>query len=318
MYNPLSGIFGNKENDFSELFAFTIYYYHDFFKWVLDKCQISDNCEIETIFTEKNLDSQENRIDIYLLLDNGFIIGIENKKSAGFTHKQIERYMASSHFRDKTKSRLILLTPSRYQIDKSLYNKSLIMIKYKDVVERLIITCNGNKYIDDLIKYYSEVEMSPINENEILSMIYYFDGNKKLDTALYDCRKKNDWTIENGSGSYKLFGRYYGKYLFYFGYRFNSNWYLNYELLNTKPECIVYLREYSEKLVFNELLDDLRIKVEKMAKEMNLIDNTKCEFLNGEIKLIIRKNIECFANQDISAITAWFISIDKILTMHFS
>lgn len=311
MSNYLVDIFGNKENDFSKIFAFSLAYVPVLKKWIFNKCGIQEDLLIDYVFTEMNLDSIENRIDIFINIENGYCLGIENKKNANFTKDQLKRYMNSSHFTNPDLSKLVLLTPSRYVFDKQLLNNRVIWITYKDVIN-ILLSCNekGN-YLKDLIEYFSEVEMKGIELDEIKAQIYYNSGNKKLEAALNDIRNEDDWGIENRTGSYKLFGKKYGNYTFYIGYRYSSDWYVNCDLLDGVPECIFYLRQYKENSrIDNILVNEIRDKIKNIIEKD---ESTRCDVMNGEVKLIIRTSLKNFEKKPLNKVSDWFRRIDSII-----
>jgi hypothetical protein len=303
MANRIANIIGNNENAFSIAVALCLCYEKELFGWLLKKCGINDKCGIKEITTEKNLGSIENRIDIYISLTNGFRIGIENKKWAVFQKDQIERYLSSSSFSDYSRSKLLVLTPSRYCFDNVELPASIVKVTYKEIINVLkLLPAPKNAILIDVIEYFSEVEMMPFSGQEIDAMRYFPSANSKFISVLESIRKDNDWGIENSPGQYKLFGREMGGYTFYYGFRFGNDWYIKYPLLNGTPECIIYLRKYSGS---TNIIEQLLIK---NMEKFNLIKtgNEKMEILDGDVRLMIRKNLGDFADHDLDDIAKWF------------
>jgi len=315
MANPIYSILGNTENSFSIVFALLLSYHKIFLEWLIKKCDLKNGLAITDIETEKYLDSQENRIDILINLTDGFRIGIENKKWTGFQENQILRYKESSYFINSEKSKLVVLTPSKYYWGDTTIDQSVKKINYREVIDFLKNNNPSNSIlINDVINLFSEVEMSPLSLDEIKSMTYFASANAKLNSVLQILRKKDDGRIENSTGLYKLFYRSYGEYLFYFGFRFGTDWYIKYPLLNNNPECIVYLRSYNSNI---NLIENILLEKFNSLKSIFPDDILNClELLNGEVKLIVRKNISDFENID--DISKWFNLIDSKIQSNFA
>lgn len=312
--NRIEGILGTKENAFSTVLATLITYNLDIRNLILVKAGFPENLEVNEIVTEKCLDGISNRIDIYIEFNEGYIIGIENKKWAYFQEKQIERYYSTSLFRDGEKSRIIIISPSRYNL--SAYEK-IQHINYMDIINTIKAKNEINK---DIIDYFSEVELMPLSVAEINAQINYSSSNKKLESILEGLNADGQNRIENYDGVYKLFRSDIGEYAFYIGFRFSitKHFYISDPLLNNKPECIVYLKEFKKNYLTSTQSHHALKAIENDKNK--LINELGTELLNGNgpVKLIIRKNIEDFADKDLGVMTAWFSDIITIIRKDFA
>jgi len=309
--NKIEGIIGTSENSFSIVVAALITYNEEIKNLFLGKADFPKDLNIIDITTEKCLDGIENRIDIFIEFEEGYILGVENKKWASFQNNQIERYASTSYFKNKEKANIIILTPSRYDLGEY---KSILNLNYKQLIA-IIKECTNSDVNSDIIEYLSEVELMPLTTDEITAQAFYSSGNKKLDSVLEELNNNENFQIENCEGVYKLFRKEIGRYAFYIGFRFgiNNRFYLKEKLYNGKPECIIFLKELDENYINDETAKNIWAKIEQNKQRIQLNDKIDLVHGKGPVKVIIRKNIDEFIGDDLRKIVEWYRRIIKFL-----
>lgn len=308
--NKIESIIGNNENAFSIVIAALISYNTEIKKLFLRKANFPESLVVDEIITEKCLDSNENRIDIYVELESGYVIGVENKKWAKFQLKQIERYKESSVFKNNSKAKVVIVTPSRYDLSEHLDE---ICISYKEILD-IVNKYQRDELMLDIKDFLSEVELMPLSLPEIDAQIYFGRSNKKLDSVLYELSGEEKIAIENNDG-YKLFLKNIGNYSVYIGFRFrdDTEFYIKDKLLKAKPECIVYVKEYKNNYLSDKKNDEIFIKIEECMG--NITQDGKADLLKGKgpVKIIIRKNIEDSIGYDLKNMSDWYRNIIDIM-----
>lgn len=309
-----SKVWGVKETRYSGIIGQTFGLSASFNSFFQERLGIQDKAiEIVSVETEKSL-GELGQIDIFLNYDNGLVVGMENKKWAGLRPQQLIRYDEALKIESKDNYKLVFLAPSTYSLRDNEKPDFLIIIRYKEIIDWInslaVKDDFESNYLQYLLKYIEVLEMSPLNEGEIRSLLYYAKSIKKLDAILSDLREENEGTIENNA-NYKLFYRNIDNILTYTGFRFGTDWYYNDALINNLPECIIYIKDIwsdnKEKTVQNEKIKTI-YEILRGDTDLNTIILNYYEPVSkkDECRVAIRTSLSDFEGKDISEIINWF------------
>jgi hypothetical protein len=285
--------------------------YRDFLEYKLD---FSRSPGITSIETEKPLGN--GQIDILVEYDDGFVVGIENKKWAGLQHQQLHRYTQALKKEHQGNFKLVLLAPSSYKIQEMEKPQGLFTISYKEIIEWIQEAKIENEieaaYLQFLMSYIEVLEMKPFDAKEVTSLLYYSTCLQKLEVTLEGLRKESDGRIENSAGNYKLFLRPMKDFQVYIGVRFGRKWYFNADLLNDLPECVVYIKDIwsdREQQDYNKRLECVYLKLKADSK----FEDERIDFYprkkSIECRLVIRRSLQDFESKNISDIVSWFTRV---------
>lgn len=315
------GIWRTKEKAYSALIAQTLVLSKSFREFLEEQLRIEKGkLSLNSIETERVLSNEAGRIDVYIECENGLVIGIENKKWAGLQDNQLHRY-AKALQKQSNNYRLIFLAPTKYFLPEEWKPENLFIITYKQVIDWIRIKQSNfekndfeKTYFDQLLAYLEDLEMKPLQDKEIESLLHYFSCEKKLRAILEELKEKDEY-IEFSGGRFMLFSRFkkeYDNIPFYVGFRFGKkNWYYKDNLLNNSPECLVYIKDIWDDSEQEQKNNIVRDTYEKLKKETSLEkDGSRLDYYprkgKEECRLAIRRSLSNFQDKDLSEIITWF------------
>jgi len=307
-------IWGTKETRCSALIAQSIILSNRFREFIANRIAVpSENFSIDKIQTEYVL-SGEERIDIYIACSGGLIVGIENKKWASFQEYQLKRYTDALKERSST-YKLIFLAPSRYHLSKDHTPHELVRINYQDIYrwikEQSFETSFEENYFYQLLMYLDEleVEMKPLNFQEINSLLHHNSALDKLRKILIDI-KGDSKGIENPSSSgYTLYGIFDYGVPIYIGFRYSTNWYYSDNLLNNGPECLIYVKDLwdeAEQVEKNQFVNTIHSYLKDKVTDQTTVVRYYTRKTKNECRLSIRKSLFDFDGKEQDEISKWF------------
>jgi hypothetical protein len=274
------------------------------------------------IKTEVKL-GKSNQIDILIETDS-CLIGIENKRWAEFQKRQLERY-SDALKKQPVNSVLVFLSPSRYPKPES--NIEFCHITYSDIIEWIDKRIDGSldgvkpleefekNYFKKLREYLEELEVSPLTDQEIDSLLHYGPSVKKLHAILEATRKKDEsGKVEYRVGNYMLASEQIegvDDLVLFYGFRFSNNWYYNDKLLDdSSPECLVYLKYLGADSEFRRKVERLEFGLSRDIQSLN--GNVK-SYSDGLCCLAIRRSLNDYKDKDVIKIEEWFKLTKKVV-----
>jgi hypothetical protein len=309
-------IWGSQEVKYSSVIAQTLGLSECFKDFLENRIGINNSdSQIISIETERFL-GDFGQIDILVNYNSGFMVGVENKKWDVIRPRQLHRYAEALEKESNNNYKLVFLAPSTRVVSENEKPEGLITISYKEIIEWIkntSIKCEfENTYFQHLLLYIEVLEMKPLEDNEIKSLLYYSTCLKKLDAILNDLKKDTDEKIESSLGNFKLLYRMINGFPVYIGVRFGTNWYYSDNLLNDEPEFLIFIKDIwgdSEQQYNNN-------RAENICSKLKSDDDLKNETINfyprknvDECRLVIRRSLQDFENRSISDVVSWFTKI---------
>lgn len=327
--NFLLYIWRGREEAYSSMIAQTLILSRKFRKFIEKQLEIEKD-SISIIETEKDLDL--GRIDIYFEYENGLAVGIENKKWAKLQANQLHKYDKALQ-KNKKDYKLVFLSPSTYTLSEGEKPENLVIIKYKEIIDMIndwIKELNHKNelsefeetYFKHLLIYLEDLEMKPIQDKEIESLLFYDSCETKLKAILNELMTQDERTTSM-SGNYILFSRKKDGFLFFTGFRFGTKWYYQDTLLNKSPECIIYVKdiwddsEQQEKNILVKKIYD-KLKEEPLFSDKVVKLDIYQRSKKNECRLAIRRSLSDFKDKDFDEIIPWFRDAIVILEKHLT
>lgn len=309
-------IWGTKETRCSALIAQTIILSEKFREFIANQLDISkDELSIQKIKTEHSFGNDNGRIDIYLRCSNGLLVGIENKKWHFLHNDQLIGYYHALK-KECNNFRLVFLVPSLYRrLSEHEKPNGLIRINYKDII---IWLENQNfqesfekKYFENLSSYLHalEIEMKPLNTKDIDCLINWNTVDSKLHAILSIVRQssKGSKILRSSGHIYYIIKNY--KFPIYVGFRYSKLGFYDDELLNDKPECLIYIyddwdnpEEIEKNHIVKTIHDTITHKYQNIDTQMKFYPRK----IKNECRLSIRKSIADFDGKELEEIVKWF------------
>jgi len=329
---------GSSEASYSKVIAQTFILSGEFRKRLLEQMNRKHDNDIIKQMTkedvlnvvlEKNFDGNGERIDIFFELQNGLMIGIENKKWAMLQPKQLIRYQEAFEKLNQNYI-LVFLAPKNYALPPSEKPRNLkkgvfIEIDYVELDEicRTIVLNTKEEletnYFVSLKNFIGDLIMQPLNLSEINSLINFSSADKKINQIMDDL--EFEYGFEKNA-NYRLGYKIINGQVCYYGFRFGTQWYYKESLLNDQPELIFFIKDiepdFSNATKSNEKISEFYKKHNVILKNQFLCEADYYQRKRAnECRLVIRRSLADFENKDVSDVIQWFKGIEDFMKQNY-
>lgn len=334
-YMNMKNIFGENESSYSKAIAQTFLISEEFKKLFVNlvnskhdnqliKGMTSD--EVIKVILENNFDGNKDRIDILFEFKNELHIGIENKRWALLQKAQLTRYW--DRFEEmKHPYILVFLAPKKYNLldsEKPKVTKKgvFVQINYNeiyDICKKILDQSQDSltkNYFTSLLNFAGELIMQPLNSQEINSLIYFKNAEKKVVQIIKEINVDNSFIEKNPN--YILTNQNINSQSCFLGFRLGRQWYYDEPLIKDLPEIIFYVKDIESDSAIadtnNKKLNDVfttcRNELETQFEcKVNYYDRKRV----NECRLAIRKALSDFEYKDPDDICKWFNDIREYM-----
>lgn len=155
---------------------------------------------------------------------------------------------------------------------------------------------------------FQNLEMSPINSNEIESLLHYNNAKEKLDNIIRIVSDSDKTKIETWPGNYKLGYKKNNGLEVYYGFRFGNKWYYKEDFY--KPECVIYIKDIIED---QTKLNDFNKRIKDLYQKLTTEDGLQIFLYKRkaihEARLVVKCPLSEFKESDIRHLVEWFQNV---------